>query len=127
MRKLALLFGPTAALMLAATAHAEPATSIPGDGTYVVGVDIQPGTYRTAGPADGRYGCYWERAKNLDGTVDSIIANDYGKGATTVRISSSDVAFKTSGCSSWTLAAPAPAPAAPAPAPARPPSGSFGS
>jgi hypothetical protein len=44
-------------------------------GTFVVGQDIQPGTYKTAGATPGwmRY-CYWARLSRTDGTFDSIIA-----------------------------------------------------
>ncbi|NEC29055.1 hypothetical protein G3I20_21335 [Streptomyces sp. SID8111] len=38
-----------------------PATTFSGEGEYLVGEDIEPGTYKTAGP-DGAFGCYWERA-----------------------------------------------------------------
>lgn len=109
---------PIAALLFAGTAHAAP--TFGGDGTYTVGGDIQPGIYHTSGPADGNDSCYWERDSDLDGTLDSIIANDNIKGPTTVRISSTDAAFKTDGCAPWVMIQPA----APAPAPA--PSGSAG-
>jgi hypothetical protein len=127
MRKLiAVSIAPFAALLFAGTAHAAP--SFGGDGTFTVGGDIQPGIYHTTGPAAGNSSCYWERDKNLDGDLDSIIANDNIKGPTTVRISSTDAAFKTDRCATWTLVqpvAPAPAPA-PAPLPAPAPSGSAG-
>ena len=45
------------------------ATTFGGDGMYLVGVDIEPGTYTSAG--DG----YWERLKSAVGGVDGIIAN----------------------------------------------------
>lgn len=131
MRKIiTIAVAPVAALLFTATAHA---ASFGGNGTFTVGGDIQPGIYHTSGPANGHSSCYWERDSNLDGDLDSIIANDNIKGPTTVRISSTDAAFKTDGCASWVLTAPvAPAPApvapepAPAPAPAAPFSGSFG-
>jgi hypothetical protein len=78
-----------------------PATSF-GDGTYVVGTDIVPGTYKTSGPAPGGIDiCYWSRLKDTTGNFDTIIANDVGKGPTTATISRSDGAFKTSGCNTW--------------------------
>jgi hypothetical protein len=129
MRKFATAIAvPFVGLLFAATAHA---TSFGGDGTYTVGGDIQPGIYHTTGPADGD-SCYWERDRNLDGDLDSIIANDNIRGPATVRISSTDAAFKTDRCATWTLVqpvAPVPAPApdpAPAPRPAPAPSGSAG-
>lgn len=104
---------------------------IPGDGTFAVGTDIKPGTYRTAGPTpSGAANCYWERDKDLSGTLDSIIANADTVGPAIVQILPTDVAFKTSGCQPWTLmagqsapsatgapTAAAPAPPAPQPAP----------
>ena len=35
-----------------------PKTTIDNDGTYVVGTDIVPGTYTSAGPA-GDIACFW--------------------------------------------------------------------
>lgn len=68
-----------------------------GDGTYVVGVDIQPGTYRTE--AGDR--CYWARLSGLGGNLEDIIANDLPTGPTLVEISASDAAFETQGCGTW--------------------------
>lgn len=76
-----------------------PANTIPGDGTYRVGVDIRPGTYRS----QGGNACYWERLRGLGGTVDDIIANGAGTGPQVVQIAPADVAFKTQGCPAWTL------------------------
>ncbi|AHH93721.1 hypothetical protein GCM10010174_23700 [Kutzneria viridogrisea] len=79
-----------------------PATSF-GPGVHVVGTDILPGTYRTAGPTDGALPiCYWAREKDTSGEFSSIIANDNAKGPTTVTIAATDGAFKTSGCQQWT-------------------------
>lgn len=49
---------------------------MPGDGTYLVGGDMKSGTYKTKGPADGSFGCYWECAKDSSGEFTSITAND---------------------------------------------------
>lgn len=54
---------------------AGPATTFSGEGEYLVGEDIKPGTYKTAGP-EGEFGCYWERAKDASGEFGSIIANN---------------------------------------------------
>ncbi|MFC9096938.1 hypothetical protein [Streptomyces sp. NPDC057072] len=76
-----------------------PATTIAGDGEYLVGTDMQAGTYRTAGP-DNSVLCYWERAKDSTGSFDSIIANNnlQGSGRATVR---KGEVFKTTGCQKW--------------------------
>jgi hypothetical protein len=70
-----------------------------GNGRYAVGIDIAPGTYKTAG-GDG---CYWERDSNLSyGGLTSIIANDNADGPAVVRIAASDKGFKTQDCGTWT-------------------------
>ena len=68
-----------------------------GDGIFVVGVDVAPGTYRV----DAGNGCYWERMRNFTGDLNSIIANDNTKGSTIVSISSSDAGFKSERCGDW--------------------------
>jgi hypothetical protein len=94
---------PTVTVTAAAAAATSAAPAGIGDGTYVVGTDIKPGLYKTSGPADtgALANCYWERDRDLSGGMDSIIANDNASGPTTVQISASDKAFKTSGCAPW--------------------------
>jgi hypothetical protein len=72
-----------------------PKTSIASDGTYQVGVDIVPGTYRTPGGS----GCYWARLSSL--STSDIIDNNLSSGPQVVEIQSSDKAFLTKGCTSW--------------------------
>jgi hypothetical protein len=75
-------------------------SSILGDGTFLVGSEIKPGTYHTDSPSSGN--CYWEReAGSNTGDIENIIANDNTSGPTTITISSSDYAFKDSGCETW--------------------------
>ncbi|MER5352754.1 hypothetical protein ABT093_20770 [Kitasatospora sp. NPDC002551] len=84
-------------------APAEPADTIDGSGTFLVGAEVRPGTYRTAGPGGGSGGmCYWERARAADGELDSIIANENLTGQGVVTIKKSDAVFKTQGCQRWT-------------------------
>ena len=78
-----------------------PRTSFAGDGTYVVGADIVPGTYRSAGGASGE-SCYWERMGSLGG--GDIIENERAEGPQVVEISPSDAGFKTKHCATWTKA-----------------------
>lgn len=73
--------------------------TIPGDGTFIVGEDIQAGTYET----EGSNSCYWERLSGTSGTMDDVITNGVPTGPTTITISPSDTAFSTQGCSEWTL------------------------
>ncbi|MFE7243471.1 hypothetical protein [Streptomyces sp. NPDC057580] len=79
---------------------AQVAATVPGDGTYLVGGDMKSGTYKTKGPADGSFGCYWERAMDSSGEFTSITANDNlnGSGLVTVRKGET---FKSSGCQDW--------------------------
>jgi hypothetical protein len=68
-----------------------------GQGTFIVGTDIQPGTYRSSkGP-----NCYWERLSNFTGQLSGIIANNFG-GQAIVKIRSSDKGFHSSSCGTWT-------------------------
>lgn len=77
------------------------ANTIPGSGTYLVGEDIQPGTYRTA--LDGSSSCYWARLAGLSGELGDIIANDNVSGQAFVTIAETDVAFETSRCGEWVM------------------------
>jgi hypothetical protein len=72
--------------------------------TLVVGVDIQPGTYRTSGPAAGQPMCYWARLKSTVPQTADIIAADMPQGAATVTIAPTDKAFQTGGCADWVKA-----------------------
>jgi hypothetical protein len=73
-----------------------------GDGTFQVGKDIQPGTYRTTGNDDGM--CYWERDKDAKGDTDSILANDTVFGSSYVTIKATDKIFTTTDCKDWHVA-----------------------
>lgn len=73
--------------------------SIPGSGTFLIGEDIQPGTYRTEG--DSGF-CYWARLSGLSGEFEDIITNDFSEGPSFVTLSETDVAFETSDCGEWT-------------------------
>ncbi|QIJ63146.1 hypothetical protein [Streptomyces sp. JB150] len=77
-----------------------PATEMAGNGgMFKVGADIAPGTYKSTGNKDDL--CYWERAKDAEHSLDSIIANNNVSGTAVVTISASDAYFKTSGCQDW--------------------------
>lgn len=76
---------------------AEGAATIDGDGTYLVGADIEPGTYRSAGTDT----CYWARLSGTSGNFEEIIANNFGAGQQVVTIDPSDAALETTMCGSW--------------------------
>ncbi|MEU1009642.1 hypothetical protein [Streptomyces sp. NPDC005890] len=85
---------------VAPKAKGTPGSSMDGDGgMYKVGTDIAPGTYKSAGNTDD--GCYWERVKDADHGLDSIVANNNAKGTAVVTISPSDAYFKTNDCGDW--------------------------
>jgi hypothetical protein len=69
-----------------------------GDGTFIVGKDIDPGTYRAA----AREGCYWERESSLDtSSIDAILANDNANGPVVLQVQASDAAVKVAGCAKF--------------------------
>jgi hypothetical protein len=70
-----------------------------GDGSYQVGKDIQPGTYRTR---VGSPGCYYERLSGFGGTVGDIIANSNTDYPAIVTIAPTDKGFDSQGCGTWT-------------------------
>lgn len=66
------------------------------EGTYIVGVDIAPGTYRSRGS-----GCYWARLRGFSGSLDEVIANGNPSGQAVVTISRSDRGFQSTRCGTW--------------------------
>jgi hypothetical protein len=64
-------------------------------GTYLVGIDIQPGTYKGQAGTEITETCYWERLKDLKGSLHSIIANDNAVGQYYIEVGSNDFALKT--------------------------------
>jgi hypothetical protein len=69
-----------------------------GNGTYRVGRDVPPGTYRSRG-SDG---CYWARLRSFSGSLNGIIANENAQGPTLVTIKRTDRGFESTNCSRWT-------------------------
>jgi hypothetical protein len=67
-----------------------------GDGYYVVGEDIRPGSYRADVPAE----CYWARYRDFN---DGLIENGYADHDRryVVTIERKDAAFETSRCGTW--------------------------
>ncbi|MDQ6847547.1 MAG: hypothetical protein M3019_08210 [Candidatus Dormibacteraeota bacterium] len=68
------------------------------DGQYRVGQDIHAGTYRLRAQPSS---CYWEREKDFNGGVDSILANDNTASYAVVTILPSDAGFMSRGCGTW--------------------------
>jgi len=69
------------------------------DGTFVVGKDIQAGTYRTRKAASG---CYYSRLNGFSGELEDINSNELTNAPSIVTIDASDKGFKSSGCGTWT-------------------------
>jgi hypothetical protein len=71
-----------------------------GQGTFIVGTDMAPGTYRSGQSSD----CYWARLRGFGGTLNEIITNDFrsGSGRSVVTIRSGDKGFTSSRCGTWT-------------------------
>ncbi len=65
-----------------------------GDGVYLVGEDIAPGTYD--GVVDGDFG-YWARLKSTDGSTSGIIANGIVRGPFVLEIYIGDRAVELRG------------------------------
>jgi len=63
-----------------------------GTGTYLVGEDIMPGTYR----ADATPGCYWARLSSLD--TSDIVDNDNADGSVVLAVLPSDKALLVKDC-----------------------------
>ena len=70
-----------------------------GEGTYLVGPEISPGTYRNS---DSSGGCYWARLSGFGGALKDIITNEFSYEAQIVSISPDDAGFETSRCGIWT-------------------------
>lgn len=72
---------------------AAQASRFDGDGLYLVGSDIKPGTYKSAGGEN----CYWARHNK----ANDILDNHLGSGPTVVVVRSSDFSLEVSGCAEF--------------------------
>ena len=73
-----------------------------GAGSHRVGTDIAPGRYFS----NPRNGCYWERLRDFQHQLRSIVSNEFvsNGGRIRVTIRPGDVGFQTDGdCGTWTL------------------------
>ena len=70
--------------------------TVPGNGIFEVGVDIQPGTYKSGGSG----GCYY--SVNGDANGNNIISNNLTDGPTSVSVSAGQW-FETQDCADWIL------------------------
>ncbi|CAN5623131.1 hypothetical protein BH24ACT5_BH24ACT5_20090 [soil metagenome] len=74
-----------------------------GDGTWLVGVDVAAGTYRTQVTAGGF--CAWKRLSGFGGDLDDVISIEVidSEGPQIVEILPTDAGFSSDGCGIWTL------------------------
>ena len=82
-------------------AEKAPATSMP-DGQWLVGQDIQPGSYSVTVVA-GSPGCSWERNASTDGSAASVLDSGAGTEGQTlvVEIRDTDAVFQSRDCGTW--------------------------
>lgn len=71
------------------------ASRITADGTYRVGIDIRPGTYRSSGSGSS---CYWKTMSGFSGDFDEILENYFGSARTYVTIPAGAKGFEVSRC-----------------------------
>lgn len=67
------------------------------DGTYIVGTDIEPGTYKSSGSS----GCYYVRLSGFHHTFDELIANEVTDAPAVVEIAPTDAGFESTRCGTW--------------------------
>ena len=73
------------------------------DGTYIVGVDIEPGRYRATDSTNGTEECFWLRLYDFGGTrgaYEGLYAASRGW-ERIADIDRSDVGFTSRGCGTW--------------------------
>jgi len=70
-----------------------------GDGTWRIGIDVEPGTYFT----EASDGCYWQRLTGFSGSFSEILANDNTDARAIVEILPSDAGFDSSRCGEWNV------------------------
>jgi len=68
------------------------------EGTYIVGTDIAPGTWRSESGSN----CYWARLKGFSGELGNTIANDITGPSAIVTIDAGDAGFDNTRCGTWT-------------------------
>ncbi len=94
---------PTAMPTPTATPDNTPKTEF-GNGSYEVGVDIAPGTYRSEGPEDPFPLCSFARLKTAGASfadLDQVIDVQNVQGPAIAKIEASDGGFFSQGCKTW--------------------------
>ena len=93
-------------------ANADPLDPIPGNGVFVVGPDIAPGLYRTAGSAS-TFGvwinnvptqssmCAWFTYSTPDANKDHVVQTNMSVGPMFANINTTIKAFESQNCQPW--------------------------
>jgi hypothetical protein len=101
------------AIGLAPPADADPMDPIPGTGVFVVGPDIAPGLYRTAGSASA-FGvwinnvptqesmCSWFTYSTPDANKEHVLQANTSVGPMFASINTTVKAFESQNCQPWT-------------------------
>lgn len=109
----AVLMAWVSAIVSAPPAAAEPLDPIPGNGVFVVGPDIAPGLYRTAGSAS-TFGvwinnvptqdsmCAWFTYSTPDANKEHVLQTNISVGPMFANINTSVKAFESQNCQPWT-------------------------
>lgn len=68
-----------------------------GDGTYLVGSQVKPGTYQASNsnPSSASDLCYWEKSTETGDLIDNGVNNGI------MHIDSSDFSIRVDGCGLW--------------------------
>lgn len=69
-----------------------------GDGEYIIGTDIEPGTYKSSGSS----GCYYARLSGFGGVLDEVLDNNNTDTSAIVTIATGDKGFLAQRCGTWT-------------------------
>ncbi|CAM3174652.1 hypothetical protein MYCO108962_04050 [Mycobacterium colombiense] len=113
LRASALLVATVTAIAAAPTVVADPVDPIPGNGVFVVGPDIAPGLYRTAGSAS-TFGvwinnvptqdsmCAWFTYSTPDANKDHVVQTNMSVGPMFANINTTVKAFESQNCQPWT-------------------------
>ncbi|ULE34161.1 hypothetical protein [Mycobacterium sp. IDR2000157661] len=107
------LLASVAAMTFVPPASAAPLNPIPGNGFFIVGTDIEPGLYQTAGSAstwavwindvptqDSM--CAWFTYSTPDTNKDNVVATNISIGPMFANINSTVMAFESRNCQPWT-------------------------
>lgn len=103
MRKVtfALVVGALVGGFAAPGAVADPGQTIPGDGVFRVGVDVAPGTYKSAGPSISGSMCSWSTHSSVGVSMDDMVDGNASSGQLYANIPATVKAFETIGCQTW--------------------------